>query len=223
MRQRRAGRRRESCRTYRCRPSRRPCWVGRRWGRSPWAWGRHPGGLLATYSILLIQSWVYGSVFLLRDCFCWWVVAVTGCLAGAFGSGKRVRQPDLRGRSRGSVMEHCTFRFNCPTNKPSRISRASSLCPTSSKASVASWPPTSRRTSSPPLEIKLASAVPLNPHKPSKTKKKNSAAMQWLVGSKLPGSFGKGRCVACRDGGFEERNDTYGCSSTKLDELYTLS
>ena len=44
-----------------------------------------------------------------------------------------------------------TCLFNGPTNIPSRISRASSLWPTSSKASVASWPPTSRRTSSPPL------------------------------------------------------------------------
>ena len=44
-----------------------------------------------------------------------------------------------------------TSRFRGPTNRPSRISRASSLWPTSSKASVASWPPTSRRTSSPPL------------------------------------------------------------------------
>ena len=34
---------------------------------------------------------------------------------------------------------------------PSSSSRASSLWPTSSKASVASSPPTSRRTSSPPL------------------------------------------------------------------------
>lgn len=45
---------------------------------------------------------------------------------------------------------HTTL-FNLPTTSPSSISRASSLCPTSSKASVASWPPTSSNTSSPPL------------------------------------------------------------------------
>lgn len=44
-----------------------------------------------------------------------------------------------------------TALFNLPTTSPSNISRASSLCPTSSKASVASWPPTSSKTSSPPL------------------------------------------------------------------------
>jgi len=44
-----------------------------------------------------------------------------------------------------------TFRFKVPTSNPSSISRASSLWPTSSKASVASCPPTSSRTSSPPL------------------------------------------------------------------------
>lgn len=43
-------------------------------------------------------------------------------------------------------------RFSWPTIRPSRISRASSEWPTSSKASVASWPPTSKRTSSPPLD-----------------------------------------------------------------------
>lgn len=43
-----------------------------------------------------------------------------------------------------------TPRLRVPTRSPSRISRASSLWPTSSKASVESWPPTSRRTSSPP-------------------------------------------------------------------------
>lgn len=47
-----------------------------------------------------------------------------------------------------------TTRFNLPMSNPSRISLASSLWPTSSKASVASWPPTSRRTSSPPLVSK---------------------------------------------------------------------
>jgi len=49
-------------------------------------------------------------------------------------------------------------RFRVPTSRPSRISRASSLCPTSSKASVASWPPTSSRTSSPPLLNETVSA-----------------------------------------------------------------
>lgn len=48
-------------------------------------------------------------------------------------------------------MEELTTRFKSPTNRPSKISRASSLCPTSSNASVASCPPTSSRTSSPPL------------------------------------------------------------------------
>lgn len=44
-----------------------------------------------------------------------------------------------------------TTRFKVPMSSPWSISLASSLCPTSSKASVASWPATSRRTSSPPL------------------------------------------------------------------------
>lgn len=44
-----------------------------------------------------------------------------------------------------------TILFNFPTYMPSSNSRASSLWPTSSKASVESWPPTSRMTSSPPL------------------------------------------------------------------------
>jgi len=48
--------------------------------------------------------------------------------------------------------QHTTL-FKFPINKPSRISLASSLCPTSSNASVASCPPTSNRTSSPPLQI----------------------------------------------------------------------
>ena len=45
------------------------------------------------------------------------------------------------------------MRLSLPTSRPSRISRASSEWPTSSNASVASCPPTSRRTSSPPLGI----------------------------------------------------------------------
>jgi hypothetical protein len=44
-----------------------------------------------------------------------------------------------------------TRRFSIPTSSWASVSRASSLCPTSSNASVASWPATSRRTSSPPL------------------------------------------------------------------------
>ena len=47
-------------------------------------------------------------------------------------------------------MRHTSL-FRLPTKSPSRISRASSLCPTSSNASVASCPPTSSITSSPPL------------------------------------------------------------------------
>jgi hypothetical protein len=43
-----------------------------------------------------------------------------------------------------------TPRLTVPTRRPSRISRASSLWPTSSNASVESWPPTSSITSSPP-------------------------------------------------------------------------
>lgn len=43
------------------------------------------------------------------------------------------------------------MRLRVPTFMASRVSRASSLWPTSSKASVESWPATSRRTSSPPL------------------------------------------------------------------------
>ena len=53
----------------------------------------------------------------------------------------------IKGRNANSL----TLRFKLPTSRPSRISRASSLCPTSSNASVASCPPTSSRTSSPPL------------------------------------------------------------------------
>jgi hypothetical protein len=49
-----------------------------------------------------------------------------------------------------------TWRFNLPTSSPSRISRASSEWPTSSNASVESWPPTSRRTSSPPLSVNVS-------------------------------------------------------------------
>lgn len=44
-----------------------------------------------------------------------------------------------------------TCLFSWPTSSCSSVSRASSLWPTSSKASVASWPPTSSITSSPPL------------------------------------------------------------------------
>ncbi len=44
-----------------------------------------------------------------------------------------------------------TSLFRLPISRPLRISRASSLWPTSSKASEASWPPTSIMTSSPPL------------------------------------------------------------------------
>ena len=73
-----------------------------------------------------------------------------GGVAGWMAQGRgRLTARDIenggwRGRSR-------TSRFKGPTSRPARISRASSLWPTSSKASVASWPPTSRRTSSPPL------------------------------------------------------------------------
>jgi hypothetical protein len=49
-----------------------------------------------------------------------------------------------------------TERFRVPTSSPSRISRASSEWPTSSNASVESWPPTSRRTSSPPLLLHIS-------------------------------------------------------------------
>jgi hypothetical protein len=64
------------------------------------------------------------------------------------------RPPEkLPGRKEGGKegRERHTMRFRSPTNIPDSVSRASSLWPTSSNASVASWPPTSRRTSSPPL------------------------------------------------------------------------
>jgi hypothetical protein len=56
-----------------------------------------------------------------------------------------------------------TTRFSFPTIRPSRISRASSEWPTSSKASVASWPPTSRRTSSPPLYVRYKRLAIISP------------------------------------------------------------
>ena len=71
-----------------------------------------------------------------------------GCVGGSNGSEK------------GEGREGRTWRFRSPISRPSRISRASSLCPTSSKASVASWPPTSRRTSSPPLLCVSANPPP---------------------------------------------------------------
>lgn len=55
------------------------------------------------------------------------------------------------GTGRGGVRMDLTWRFSEPIAMGSRSSRASSLWPTSSKASVASWPATSSRTSSPPL------------------------------------------------------------------------
>lgn len=57
--------------------------------------------------------------------------------------------------------ESCTCLFNSPTSSWSRVSRASSLCPTSSNASVASCPATSRRTSSPPLRRHVISTATL--------------------------------------------------------------
>lgn len=52
--------------------------------------------------------------------------------------------------------ERPTKRLSLPISKPSRISRASSLWPTSSNACVPSWPATSSKTSSPPLWSSLA-------------------------------------------------------------------
>lgn len=66
-------------------------------------------------------------------------------------------------RIEDSMEDGGTWRLRTPIFNPSRISRASSLWPTSSKASVASWPPTSRRTSSPPLcTISVSISCPCN-------------------------------------------------------------
>lgn len=72
---------------------------------------------------------------------------------GCWGQGRRAGWMISWGDSRlsGDRGRKRTMRFTSPTCRPARVSRASSLWPTSSKASVASWPPTSRRTSSPPL------------------------------------------------------------------------
>lgn len=114
-----------------------------------------------------------------------------------------------------------TILFKFPTSSPSKISRASSLWPTSSKASVASCPPTSRRTSSPPLLMRETG--------------------RQFIGSEAGKMLGGVRLSVCmerqRSSGFEEgsemcgfeimihsmRGNTYGCSSTKLVALYTLS
>jgi hypothetical protein len=71
---------------------------------------------------------------------------------------------EMKGRTREirgvrTEMIELTWRLSVPTSNPSKISRASSLWPTSSKASVASWPATSRRTSSPPLRYQLSVIV----------------------------------------------------------------
>ena len=85
----------------------------------------------------------YGTV-------CAWVIA------HARVSCPGVGECNGRGRSR-------TILLSSPTSKSFNISLASSLWPTSSKASVASWPPTSRRTSSPPLHTAdLAQSAFLN-------------------------------------------------------------
>ncbi len=78
---------------------------------------------------------------------------VDGCFSrGLFSHGNAAGASTGEGRGCSMVVD-VTSLFSVPTFKPSRISRASSEWPTSSKASVASWPPTSRRTSSPPLCI----------------------------------------------------------------------
>jgi hypothetical protein len=74
-----------------------------------------------------------------------------GCDLGFWVSFLKLRDQKLLTVGR-QMRDSLTWRFNVPTASPSRISRASSLCPTSSKASVASCPPTSSRTSSPPLD-----------------------------------------------------------------------
>ena len=87
------------------------------------------------------------------------VVVVVGAATFGFGSPsylcKTISTLLMMRCSNGELVfceeEEHTWRFNVPINRPSRISRASSLCPMSSKASVASCPPTSSRTSSPPL------------------------------------------------------------------------
>lgn len=55
--------------------------------------------------------------------------------------------------SPGKASVQLTWRLSTPILSVSNVSRASSLCPTSSNASVASWPPTSSKTSSPPLFV----------------------------------------------------------------------
>jgi hypothetical protein len=87
-----------------------------------------------------------------------------------------------------------TVRLSLPTRSPSKISRASSEWPTSSKESVASCPATSIRTSSPPLmeDVSAASSACCRP---------------------------RARVFGRNEGG----GDTHGCSSTKLAHEYTLS
>ena len=73
---------------------------------------------------------------------------------GCKGERRRQHQTILCTTREEWVRLTCLFRE--PTRSLSRVSRASSLWPTSSNASVASWPPTSSITSSPPL---LAGAI----------------------------------------------------------------
>lgn len=56
-----------------------------------------------------------------------------------------------------------TLRFKTPAWSWASVSRASSLWPTSSNASVASWPATSNKTSSPPLEARKSESVSFLP------------------------------------------------------------
>jgi hypothetical protein len=88
------------------------------------------------------------------------LVEVAGAL-GAGSPGWKETELERKGtrfsEEREEEREGTTNRLMVPMSRPSRISRASSLWPTSSKASVASWPATSSRTSSPPLRERTVS------------------------------------------------------------------
>ncbi len=86
---------------------------------------------------LIRNHWLGGC----SVCLWYWVALLCKCLS------ETTRYESIR---TGPAWKH-TERFKVPIIRPWRISRASSLCPTSSNASVASWPATSRSTSSPPL------------------------------------------------------------------------
>jgi hypothetical protein len=123
MRQRQLGLRPARPRTWQCPCRRSSCRPGQRW-RAPWTWG-----------------WGHRAIWENRQRFC--------------TSSQPPFQPRLAGVSRGGMLWYIlelTWRLRSPTSSSASCSRASSLCPTSSKASVASWPARSNMTSSPPLD-----------------------------------------------------------------------